>query len=123
MLTLTGVGQPQNGNLISDLLLALCARATYCENKTCSKDTLNEIKNVPFSPYVPPPVPLTTNLVASYSFDTDFTDYTGNNNLTANGNVVAGVTGGVVDDCAEFDGTSDYALAADNLHISGSSMD
>ena len=55
MLTLTGVGQPQNGNLISDLLLALCARATYCENKTCSKDTLNEIKNVPFSPYVPVP--------------------------------------------------------------------
>ena len=28
---------------------------------------------------VPVPVPYTTNLVASYSFDTDFSDYTGNN--------------------------------------------
>ena len=56
----------------------------------------------------------TTNLVASYSFDTDFTDYTGNNDLTAFGNVVAGVAGGVVDDCADFDGTSDYTVAADS---------
>ena len=60
------------------------------------------------------PVPLTTNLVASYSFDTDFTDYTGNNNLTVTGNVLAGVAGGVVDDCADFEGTDDYTVAADS---------
>ena len=58
--------------------------------------------------------PLTTNLVASYSFDTDFTDYTGNNDLTVTGNVLAGVTGGVVDDCADFEGTDDYTVAADS---------
>ena len=46
MLTLTGVGQPQNGNLISDLLLALCARATYCENKTCTTVILSEIEAI-----------------------------------------------------------------------------
>ena len=50
MLTLTGVGQPQNGNLISDLLLALCARATYCENKLCTTTTLEEIAAVRYTP-------------------------------------------------------------------------
>ena len=60
------------------------------------------------------PVPYTTNLVASYSFDTDFSDYTGNNPLTVTGNVLAGVTGGVVDNCADFEGTDDYTVAADS---------
>tara|TARA_R110000782_G_C14670199_1_gene398901 strand:+ start:18 stop:761 length:744 start_codon:yes stop_codon:yes gene_type:complete len=55
-----------------------------------------------------------TNLIASYSFDTDFSDYTGNNNLTANGQVLAGVTGGKVSDCAELDGSADYAIASDS---------
>ena len=35
-----------------------------------------------------PPVPYTTNLVASYSFDTDLTDYTGNNNGTTPGTII-----------------------------------
>ena len=64
------------------------------------------------------PVPYTTNLVASYSFDTDFSDYTGNNPLTANGNATAGVTGGKVSDCAELDGTDDYTVAADSSDFS-----
>tara|TARA_B110000503_G_scaffold26106_1_gene41157 strand:- start:359 stop:1276 length:918 start_codon:yes stop_codon:yes gene_type:complete len=94
------------------LLLALETRATYYENETCTIATLDEIEAIA---YTAPPAPLyTDDLVASYSFDTDFSDYTGNNNLTANGNVVAGVAGGVVDDCAEFDGTSDYTVAADS---------
>ena len=56
----------------------------------------------------------TTNLVASYNFDTDFTDYTGNNDLTASGDAIAGVTGGKVSDCAELDGDRDYTIAADS---------
>jgi len=64
------------------------------------------------------PVPYTTNLVASYSFDTDFSDYTGNNPLTANGNATAGVTGGKVSDCAELDGSDDYTVAADSSDFS-----
>lgn len=67
---------------------------------------------------VPVPVPYTTNLVASYSFDTDFSDYTGNNPLTANGNATAGVTGGKVSDCAELDGSDDYTVAADSSDFS-----
>ena len=61
-------------------------------------------------------VPLTTNLVASYNFDADFADYTGNNPLTPSGSTppVAGVAGGVVSDCAEFNSTGDYTLAADS---------
>jgi hypothetical protein len=107
-----GIWWPTQTSIIPGLLKVLCARATYCENKTCTIATLQEIEAIA---YTAPPAPLyTDNLVASYSFDTDFSDYTGNNDLSANGNVVAGVTGGVVDDCAEFDGTSDYALAADS---------
>jgi len=60
------------------------------------------------------PVTYTTNLVASYSFDTDFSDYTGNNPLTAFGGATAGVTGGKVSDCAELDGSSDYTIAVDS---------
>ena len=56
----------------------------------------------------------TDNLVASYSFDTDFSDYTGNNDLTAFGSATAGVAGGKVSDCAELDGNSDYTIAADS---------
>ena len=59
---------------------------------------------------------LITNLVASYNFDADFTDYTGNNPLTPSGATppVAGVAGGVVSNCAEFNNTADYTLAADS---------
>ena len=94
------------------LLLALETRATYYENETCTIATLEEIEAIA---YTAPPAPVyTDDLVASYSFDTDFTDYTGNNNLTVTGNVLAGVTGGVVDDCADFEGTDDYTVAADS---------
>jgi hypothetical protein len=65
---------------------------------------------------VVPVVPFTTNLVASYNFDADFTDYTGNHPLTPSGSTppVAGVSGGVVNNCAEFNSTGDYTLAADS---------
>tara|TARA_R110000803_G_scaffold146119_1_gene211954 strand:- start:61 stop:930 length:870 start_codon:yes stop_codon:yes gene_type:complete len=97
---------------ISDgLLRTLKARADFFENLICSTTILYELERILYT--APPPV-YTDNLVASYSFDTNFTDYTGNNNLSANGNVVAGVNGGVVDDCASFDGDADYALAVDS---------
>jgi len=51
----------------------------------------------------------TTNLVASYNFDTNFADYTGNNDLTASGTTSAGVTGGKVSDCSDFPGGVNYA--------------
>lgn len=55
-------------------------------------------------------------LVASYNFDSDFTDYTGNHPLTPSGTTppVAGVSGGVVNNCAEFNSTGDYTLTADS---------
>jgi len=71
--------------------------------------TLDSVGPVPPVPYI-----YTTNLVASYSFDTDFSDYTGNNPLTAFGGATAGVTGGKVSDCAELDGNSDYTIAVDS---------
>ena len=60
--------------------------------------------------------PYTNQLVASYNFDNDFTDYTGNNPLTPSGGTppVAGVSGGVVSNCAEFNSTGDYTLTADS---------
>ena len=60
----------------------------------------------------------TTNLVASYNFDSDFTDYTGNNNLTATGSATAGVTGGKVSDCAELDGSSSYDVSGNSNDFS-----
>lgn len=58
----------------------------------------------------------TTNLIASYNFDADFSDYTGNHLLTPNGipAPVAGVAGGVVSNCAEFNSNGDYTLTADS---------
>ena len=107
-----GIWWPTQTSIIPGLLKALCARATYCENKLCTTATLEEIAAVR---YTAPPLPVyTDNLVASYSFDTDFSDYTGNNDLTAFGSATAGVTGGKVSDCAELDGNSDYTIAADS---------
>lgn len=46
MLTLLGVGQGQNGvNQIDKLIEALCVRSTYCENRTCTKATLEQLEN------------------------------------------------------------------------------
>lgn len=54
-------------------------------------------------------------LVASYNFDSNFTDYTGNHPLTATGSVTAGTAGGKVSNCSDFNGTtSDYLLGADS---------
>ena len=107
-----GIWWPIQTSIIPGLLKALCARATYCENKTCTTAILEEIAAVR---YTAPPLPVyTDNLVASYSFDTDFSDYTGNNDLTVFGNATAGVAGGKVSDCAELDGNSDYTIAADS---------
>ena len=107
-----GIWWPTQTSIIPGLLKALCARATYCENKLCTTATLEEIAAVR---YTAPPLPVyTDNLVASYSFDTDFSDYTGNNNLTASGDATAGVEIGKVDKCADFDGSGDYALAVDS---------
>ena len=64
---------------------------------------------------IAPVVPgYTTNLVASYSFDTDFSDLTGNNPLTATGSVTAGVAGGKVSNAVEIAGGTDYMTAADS---------
>jgi hypothetical protein len=60
----------------------------------------------------------TDNLVASYSFDTDFSDYTGNNDLTASGDATAGVAIGKVNDCLEVDGVDDYSIAVDSNDFS-----
>ena len=62
------------------------------------------------------PVAYTDNLVASYNFDSDFTDYTGSHPLTPSGSTppVAGVSVGVVNNCAEFNSSGDYTLAADS---------
>jgi hypothetical protein len=47
-----GIGIPSgalNSNrassLIPGLILTLCARATYCENKTCTTATLQKLEN------------------------------------------------------------------------------
>jgi hypothetical protein len=59
--------------------------------------------------------PFTTNLVASYNFDADFTDYTGNHPLTSAGNVTAGTAGGVVSNCSDFGGgATDFLTAVDS---------
>ena len=77
----------------------------YC--KALTDEQLTELT-------APPPTVYTDNLVASYSFDTDFSDYNGNNNLTASGDAIAGVAGGKVNDCLEVDGVDDYSIAADS---------
>ena len=63
---------------------------------------------------IAPAVPYTTDLVASYNFDSDFTDYTGNHPLTATGSVTAGVAGGKVSNAVELAGGTDYMTAADS---------
>lgn len=61
------------------------------------------------------PIPLSSEgLVASYSFDTDFSDLTGNHPLTATGTVTAGVAGGKVSNAVELAGGTDYMTAADS---------
>ena len=57
--------------------------------------------------------PFTPDLVASYNFDADFTDYTGVNNGTAVGTPLAGQTGGVVDNCL-LNNTSSYVNMGNN---------
>jgi len=107
-----GIWWSTQTSIIPSLLKLLEARADYFENKICTTAILEEIAAVR---YTAPPLPVyTDNLVASYSFDTDFSDYTGNNDLTASGDAIAGVTGGKVSDCAELDGNNDYTIAADS---------
>ena len=65
-------------------------------------------------PPPPPPSGYETDLVASYNFDADFTDYTGNHNATSTGTVSAGVLGGVVSNASEFDGSTGYLTVADS---------
>ena len=83
-------------------------------NKELSQTEITEIYNTQNAGNSILSFSYTTNLVASYSFDTDFSDYTGNNPLTAFGGAIAGVTGGKVSDCAELDGNSDYTIAVDS---------
>ena len=49
-----GIWWPTQTSIIPGLLKALCARATYCENKLCTTATLEEIAAVR---YTPPPTP------------------------------------------------------------------
>jgi hypothetical protein len=37
-------------SIIPGLIVDLCARATYCENKTCTTATLEEIEAIPYTP-------------------------------------------------------------------------
>ena len=52
-----GVWWPYKTSIIPGLLKALCARATYCENKTCTTAILEEIAAVRYTPPPPPPPP------------------------------------------------------------------
>ena len=56
-----GIWWPIQTSIIPGLLKALCARATYCENKTCTTATLEEIAAVR---YIAPVLP--TGLLADY---------------------------------------------------------
>jgi len=52
-----GIWWPTQTSIIPGLLKALCARATYCENKLCTTATLEEIAAVRYTPPPPPPPP------------------------------------------------------------------
>jgi len=56
-----GIWWPTQTSIIPGLLKALCARATYCENKTCTTATLEEIAAVR---YTAPVLPI--GLLADY---------------------------------------------------------
>jgi len=49
-----GIWWPTQTSIIPGLLKALCARATYCENKLCTTATLEEIAAVRYTPPPPP---------------------------------------------------------------------
>ena len=49
-----GIWWPIQTSIIPGLLKALCARATYCENKLCTTATLEEIAAVRYTPPPPP---------------------------------------------------------------------
>ena len=49
-----GIWWPTQTSIIPGLLKALCARATYCENKTCTTAILEEIAAVRYTPPPPP---------------------------------------------------------------------
>ena len=55
----------------------------------------------------------TTNLVASWQFENNFNDYTGNHNATATGTVTNN-TSGKVGNQADFGGETDYLTAPDH---------
>jgi surface protein len=55
------------------------------------------------------------DLLASYSFDADFSDYTGNNNATSISLATAGLSGGVVSNMANFGGGYLNILDNDDL--------
>ena len=41
-----GIGIPSmGGGLISSLINSLCARSTYCENRSCTTATLKSLEN------------------------------------------------------------------------------
>ena len=52
-----GIWWPTQTSIIPGLLKALCARATYCENKTCTTAILEEIASVRYTAPPPPPPP------------------------------------------------------------------
>jgi surface protein len=58
-------------------------------------------------------------LVASYNFDVDFTDYTGTHNATLGAAAVtAGFAGGVVSNCADFDGVNGFLSVLNSADFS-----
>ena len=63
----------------------------------------------------PAPADYTTDLVASYNFDSDFTDYTGTNNPSSTNLVTAGVAGGKVSNAVDFQNSlSSYIVIPDS---------
>ena len=63
--------------------------------------------------------PYTENLVASYNFDSDFTDYTGTHNPSSTNLVTAGFAGGKVSNAVDFQNSnSSYIVIPDSNDLS-----
>jgi len=105
-----------NGGSTEALLGNVQEMVIYDTDQSANRTGIETNINTEYTIYEVPVY--TDNLVASYSFDTDFSDYTGNNDLTASGDATAGVAIGKVNDCLEVDGVDDYSIAVDSNDFS-----
>lgn len=75
-------------------------------NSSLSPTQVTQLYNNVGSPIAPPPINLTTNILAYWSFDETTEDLTGNgHNLTNNG---ATNTSGIIEEAFYYDGVNDY---------------